>query len=61
MPDSILMMNVCCRFCLIAWANLSGQAWKLLVYRVLLKGGYYAQYTDVHMFELTDCDYSVTP
>jgi len=30
-------------------------------YRVLLKGGYYAQYIDVHMFELTDCDYSVTP
>jgi len=28
MPDSILMMNVCCRFCLIAWANLQGQDWE---------------------------------
>jgi len=27
MPDSILMMNVSCRFCLIAWANLRGQDW----------------------------------
>ncbi len=27
MPDSILMMNVSCRFLLIEWANLQGQDW----------------------------------
>jgi len=27
MPDSILMMNVCCQFLLIEWANLQGQDW----------------------------------